>query len=832
MYQIESIKLKHFDGLWLNKIESFEMSISDAVTVILGRNGCGKSRLISMLSPLAPTRFDLLPGGHKIQVVRLDNTQYELKSVNKNDSIKNTLTNLTTGEVLIENGNNSVFNKQVKHLFKYDKDLHDLLTGRVKLTTMSVGERKKWFSMLSESDLTYALSFFKKTKEHHRDLTGSIKSLKYNIGALRPRVLESEAEREAMQGRLHALQQDITMLDREIDRVQANPDVAEVHLERVESHLAQINKEVLKLDICIPKSLQRLSTRELESELASHEAHYQQSLERLSDVQGRISKAVQVNNIDVDGLKQYCIDIDAAIETLNRDLGPLVFPAMVTANTGDLQHAHNSVSEYIETLSVALHDMAVDIPTDNLRKRFEEAQARTGELTGQVTRLDRQDQSLTAQLKAYHETCDITCVNCNHSFKPGVRQQDIAIIQAQSQDISEALRDAKMQLAEQTKVVEQYGKLLHTSDSINNVGRYFKNCAPVMFLFRELGKRNAFTQQPLSHLPLLQRYQDELAQAVERRRLEERKERINDEIALATATQTEDVETLQRIEVELNERITHHLSVRSVIRQQLQLFRDVELRQRRLNELDVEHQKALAEHERLSNLVIGNIKQELLSSHRQQLWDLLIVTRQRFDEMERERLRLEDQEQQLDTQTVRLAAVKQIMDAMSPDTGILAKYLYQCIEKITNLMTEYVEQIWGYAMQVLPCDVSDADMDYKFPYWSGDSSRPKADISLGSVGQKEVFDFVFVLAVYRALGLERYPLFLDELGSGFDQGHRASMIDFVKGLHGGGFCSQVFMVSHDPASHFKLANAANVVIDQEGITLPQVFNEHVKIIYA
>jgi energy-coupling factor transporter ATP-binding protein EcfA2 len=832
MYLIESIELKNFDGMWLNKIESFKMTIEEAITIILGRNGCGKSRLIAMLSPLAPTRFDILADGHKAQVVRLDNVRYELRSVNRNGHIKNTLINLTDNVVLVKDANSAVFNKLIKQLFNYDKDLHDLLTGRVKLTSMSVGDRKKWFSSLSESDLSYALTFYKKTKEHHRDLTGSIKSLQYTIGELRPRVVASEEERNALRTRLQELQQDISALDREIDRCQSNPDVSITNLERVEAKLQHIHNEVMKLDIAVPRSLQALSTRELEQELVAIDAHYQQTLERLEDLQGRLNKAIQVTQIDVGELRMQEQELMRTKQTLDNELGQLLFPDLLQYTLAELSHAEESTGSYIETLVNGLKAFAVDFSVADLQGQYTAKQQEVAVLANQLTQLERREHELTMRLKAYHEAKEVVCDHCNHTFKPGMRQSDVARLQHELSIVANDLAVVREGLKTGESALKQLGELLHVKDRINDVGRYFKSSRPVMSLFSYLSVNDAFSKDPLSYLPSIQRFQTELSAMARRANIDARIERIADEIKLAEATQAEDVDQLKQLETELNQRINDLLSRKHVAKTHLQLFHDVELRQRRAAELEAEHQRYLDEHQRLSDVVVANIKQELLAEHRQQLWDLLITCRQRYDEMERERLRLEDQEQQLATQATRLNAVKHIMESMSPDSGVLAKYLYQCIERITNLMTEYVEQIWGYRMQVLPCDVSDADMDYKFPYWSGDDSRPKADISLGSVGQKEVFDFVFVLAVYRARGLERYPLFLDELGSGFDQGHRASMIDFVKGLLGGGFCSQVFMVSHDPASHFKLANAANVVIDPEGITLPQSYNERVTITYA
>lgn len=95
----------------------------------------------------------------------------------------------------------------------------------------------------------------------------------------------------------------------------------------------------------------------------------------------------------------------------------------------------------------------------------------------------------------------------------------------------------------------------------------------------------------------------------------------------------------------------------------------------------------------------------------------------------------------------------------------------------------------------------------------------------------KLFDLVFRMMAYKALNLVKYPLLLDEPGSGFDEHHRVRFIDYVRQTINDGEFSQLGLISHYGSVHSRLNKASFIVVDPEGITLPATYNEDVKIGY-
>ena len=135
-------------------------------------------------------------------------------------------------------------------------------------------------------------------------------------------------------------------------------------------------------------------------------------------------------------------------------------------------------------------------------------------------------------------------------------------------------------------------------------------------------------------------------------------------------------------------------------------------------------------------------------------------------------------------------------------------------------------------MRVMPCDMTDGELDYLFPFKLKDKEEPAPDVSKGSKAQKAMFDLAYRLTSYKGLGLQNFPLLLDEPSEGMDEAHRHRLVDFIKRLSSSGEFSQLIVVSHDSDVHSKLNEASYCVVEPEGVTLPDVYNEHVKIQYA
>ena len=120
-------------------------------------------------------------------------------------------------------------------------------------------------------------------------------------------------------------------------------------------------------------------------------------------------------------------------------------------------------------------------------------------------------------------------------------------------------------------------------------------------------------------------------------------------------------------------------------------------------------------------------------------------------------------------------------------------------------------------------------MDYKFPFVCGTNDEPAPDVRSGSAAQREIFNLVFRLTAHKALGLDGFPIILDEPGHTFDEGHRNRLVDFIKALLDVNQHSQAIIVSHNADVHSRLNTADFVVLDEDGVTPPAIYNEWVKI---
>lgn len=822
MYAIEEFQLDHFTGMRLNNISRFKLTEIGQYTLILGRNGSGKSRLMSMLPPQAPNKNDITEGGVWRQIINYQNTRYELTCINQK-GIKCSIQNLETMEYLVENANPTVFNTTIQELFHYSKDLHEILMGKTLFTEMRTPDRRYWFSQLSESDLSYALKFFQQAKIRHRDLTGAIKDSRNQISSLKPKVLESTEERDALRARLEVLQHDIGLLDRAIARAPQANTVSLDDIVRIDAVLIGINRAVQLSNVYVDKSIVGIDRNALECDLVALKTTQDHLLSKVEDIVKRIEKFDSTERVDLEGLQ-------SELNNLRHQVSDLLaldwqFPRLREYDESALQAAVNNYRHISDTLIDGLTALGGQYPIDNLGERYQALVNQGGELQKRINQITNQIALREDRLKHIGHTADVDCPQCKHQFKPGVRPDELAQLQQQCVQGRELLGKTQAELADIQTQIDVYRGLTETMRQLSELERF--STGPVTVLFEHLSSVAAYSVQPREHIAVVQRFGQELQRAVSLVRLEFRGRRLDDDIRLIQATQTENIGELKVIRGELDAQIAQIQLRQRDVHAQLTLLDNTQQRMEHLQRIDGQIGQLVSERQSIIATLISQARTTTIKEHRQELWDVLIIAKQRYEDMERDREQLTRLESHLTQLEVKQAAVSKIIRALSPDVGILAKHLYQCITKITDFMTAYVNRIWGYEMRILPCDVTDGELDYKFPFWANDADFQIPDISLGSKGQKEVINFVFMLAVYKAMGLEGFPLFLDELGSGFDEYHRSKMIDFIKSLVDRGHHSSVFMVSHDASTHYQLTHAAAVVIDPNGVTLPTVYNQHV-----
>ena len=167
-----------------------------------------------------------------------------------------------------------------------------------------------------------------------------------------------------------------------------------------------------------------------------------------------------------------------------------------------------------------------------------------------------------------------------------------------------------------------------------------------------------------------------------------------------------------------------------------------------------------------------------------------------------------------------------LIKALSPNGGLLGRYLMGFMQGVTTLVNAYISEIWTYKMEVLPSKVEKDELDYNFPLSISDGSVMAPDISRGSDSQLEMVDFSFTQAMRKFLKLEHFPLFLDEFGRTFDEQHRDNLIPFIARLIENGQHQQIFFISHYISTHGAFNQAEFMVLDPTNVTVPEIYNKN------
>jgi hypothetical protein len=170
-----------------------------------------------------------------------------------------------------------------------------------------------------------------------------------------------------------------------------------------------------------------------------------------------------------------------------------------------------------------------------------------------------------------------------------------------------------------------------------------------------------------------------------------------------------------------------------------------------------------------------------------------------------------------------------MIDTLSPKDGLLAERMTDDIGSLVMRLNRMIESVWGYKMYVKPCINRTGNIDYKFPLVvdTPKGIRERSDVADGSSAQISIINQAFRFLVYKRLGLEGHPLYLDELGANFDEVHRKNLIDILGDVFEDPTYGQVFLISHYVETAMGSTLGEFIVTDARNITVPDTYNEHV-----
>lgn len=826
---IKQLILHKSKRLGFNGIDTMTYTPTMIHQIILGSNGSGKSSLMAELSPLPAYGNDYFKGGYKTIHIEHRGKDYLLT----NDFSTKTAGRhvfLLEGEDLNSGGTVTVQKQLVKEHFELDQDLFDLLIGTSSFREMNATQRRGWLVRMADDNMEYALGLYNQINKQYRDAQAVVK---YHDGRLATeirRVPDIEARRAELQGentRLLALHRELTKILG--GREGFTPESHLTQAKQWSDTLAQTASEVIGADYLdgnpiteltqLPLVKERLlgslegADKQIEALSAEHVA-IKQTLEALTDQGAR----------DLDSLVLKMTRVQEAQSAVLKDI--FTYP--------DLKIQDEIIlSTVTESIKQPFSDLIEQLPDNStgyfVRKDWE---SRALTKTSLLEKIDLIAQDLKKQEHLlYHltNTTSVECPKCQSVFIPGMTRYSLPQVEKTVNELNGSIEE----LSNQVNQIDEY--LLEVNSYLGiyrQLQSLMDNTPALHSLWSHLRSFPLSEYHPNKYLLEFAIWEEEVLKLGTGARMGEDIAVMEDAIAQLSAGGNSESKYTQKSLAAIDARISELTIERGKTIGRIAYIENLSVKCEKMRELEgklvsaqARFDESMIQYEEESvyvfveeeinhlNVCLGRVSIEL---------NQLAVTSKVIAELTQRR------EEAIQEQEVLAILVKQL----SPSTGLIADHSLSFIKQFTDQMNSIINSIWTYDMQLLPLAISE-DLTYKFPLYMSESDTETPDINKASTAQKSVIDFAFKILLITYLGLEDYPLYLDELTPSMDETHRINITNYVKEFVEEKRCSQMFMISHHIGGHNGFNSAEFLIINGANLlNKPGVFNENVEFEYG
>ncbi|MGF6604358.1 hypothetical protein P3T23_009113 [Paraburkholderia sp. GAS448] len=830
--------LKGYKRFALNQIQSFTIQPTEAVQLILGTNGSGKSSLLHELTPLPGSPADYSKDGSKEIHILDGGHHYVLKSdfaLRQPHSFRK-----DGGRELNSGGTATVQKELVRQAFGVTPETHELALGAERFTSMGPTRRREWFTMLSDVNYDYAITVYNRLKEEWRNVSGALKLDRRQLVLEQAKIItqEEQAKLDAEVKGLHAELTRLIELRAPIERPVEEIDACRRERER---ELHAMSRQLLAMRVQAP------------ADPAGADGVFPKKLTfEGTDAVDRHIEAIRGSITGQEAVLTRCVSehekLRETVEILRRrgtdDLNTLrsrirraqeqrqqVLKARRLGLEGfDATAAMQSFQSIVETLSEKLAELPANEEGLFSSIRLKEGREQLLKLREAVTGGNRQLAQLQAkkQHAEQHRTHgSVTCPKCRHVFTYGVGADTLQQLEKEIAAGVEALARLEKRV---TKAEESVAAIQAYGDLYREIIQITRMASALEPFWDHLAQTNAMKVAPAKVIGMLSLLGEDLKLEVKAAEQDAEiakvKELLVQSERLGDATLGETSQKLRESERNI-EALTRALTAA----------------RRSLGEF-VQYRRKLAEAIALSARVDSACRafENLTREQIEMLWRASIhecirhvqSTLSRKEEilanLNQQKAIVANLEQTILQRSMEEEALAATMRELSPTDGLIAQGLLGFIRVFIHQMNQLISRVWVYPLEVVPCGTTTekgAGLDYRFPLRVGPERDIKDDVSDGSDGMLEIIDLAFRIVGLKCLHLDDGPLLLDEWGATFDAGHRSNAINAIRHIMETRPFSQLFLISHYAATYGAFSNVQTCVLDARNIAVPKVYNTHV-----
>lgn len=790
------------------------------LSFIIGTNGCGKSSLLGQWDPEPKSSNDYYPGGHCKQIWEdASGVEYRIESYfDKRGQARHHFIRdgvpLNNGKV---GGTAAVQRQLVEEYFNYNKQIHNVLSSRVSFSGMTPNQRQSFITQISNCDLSYAFKVYANAQSALRNSKGTQKDLTRVVAKDKDKLStfnidEVNKNRQQLMDKLNALNSQLIQsakndIDQDVDKF---TDLEAKVIKLLEDAITRTNQQSDLMGVRSKEELQGAiqSAGEQKAKLTAKTeflgSQYARVEKEIETLQKSLAQSGSSIRAQLDQFKQQRANLPSYDETL---VGLDISNITRASNQLNLWlSTHSGLEAFKKTVGEMekIHQFA-----DNYRANLSVMESEANRLRHWIDHAKTHDK--------------VNCPKCQYSFTPGIDLNDLPSVEANLKAITERIEQYTKKYHEAEQYIEHYDLEVSKRQQLKTILADLNDTEAVFALDQSVNQYYHQLSQYLQRVTT--------AQTTHRQR-----ESLDKDIALLEQriNSNDESRTEQRLlEAEqqktiLDKQMHETMDALLVAESKLKAYNEIQQQYDYQTKLLERASIAIEQLTTLSDDIIKFecnrfIKQQMEELHKELGKTQQVVADYRT--LEESVKRLEEIKHQA---TERQKHLEIIVKALSPNEGLLADQLSTHINLLLRQVNSVIASIWGHDLVLLPCEVEETGLTYRFPFYVGGDDEPTADISMASRGQREIIDFAFVIVSI----MQRetcYPLYLDEIGSSFDNTHRNRFMVFLKELITNKKVSQVFMVDHFATMFNTDDDYDAIVLDKTNVIVPTNSNRNVSI---
>ena len=783
------IRLVLYKRFPLRDLEVFEHQFTSKLLMITGPNGSGKSSLFNELTHLPADKNDFYKGGYK--EIRCDHEGKEYKLISDfrdgvsyhfivDDEELNLSNNITTQRELV-----------FKH-FKITQTVHDLLIGKENFTDMSLINRKKLFSAITHINIDKVLENYNELKE---ELKNNDLLLRTNTS-----LLQSEEQKLINQDHLERLRDTHSRTKEFIDflldfrtglgKYHFNSDLDKAYGVYT-NWLSKLKKLIDQYYIPITAfPIGHLENYKTQYTTSLNMVNYQlkECYTELETKQQEITVLGLTNQTNTQTLETRKQEILENIRVLTNSLSFFKDPDVNTEN----------IKSDIYKLEAVIPDVVRTIPLNLNRQfskdRYDQLLNKKKEALDNLTHLTTKEISLSKEIDHLSQHNDnVICPNCDHIWS--------------LKDNATTVKNLKRELSETlAKKIQSQDLIKHTDKQVEELIEYFnlyrqystvRNATNVYMksFWEVVDSGELIFKNPTEIAVQLRNATNELLNIETIRQFQRELQEIDKNLNILSSLKNTNVQQLEANISELMDFVTEKQLEKISLTETLTTISKVDSLYKYIRSIENAIEEAQSDVRVTNTSYVMEDLLRVIESDLSKYKVIMIETEKELHQYNSIQYTIDRYKKVIDDVQSNIKVLTIVLDELSPKNGLIAKSISSFLNIIIGNINSTIGGIWEYKMILKAIDVETEALNYRFKVEVEDK-LPIDDISKVSNGMKEVINLSFKMILYKLLGLENYPVYLDEFGVKLDKVHRSKIFDLIFKMIGSTQYSQIFLITH------------------------------------